>query len=91
MQIIGKIAFYVLFAYGAIRLFTGLTNVWPLLYGKSPVHAAPQVERRYYSFQPSPQMEQSQLILLVVSGLLLIGLAFFIRKKVDDKTFGKSV
>jgi hypothetical protein len=90
MQTIGKIAFYCLFAVGAVRLFTGLSHLWPLLYGttdKLPA-ASEGVPRRYYRFHAveTEPMDSSQVIILIVSGLVMIGLAYYIRKKVDEKS-----
>lgn len=94
MKTLGKIAFYILFAIGAVRLFSGLSNLWPLRYGttdKLPVNEN-NGERSYYRFDnfDAGPMDSNQVIILIVSGLVMIGLAFFIRKKVDDKTFGGS-
>jgi hypothetical protein len=88
MKTLGKIAFYLLFAFGAIRLFNGLNNLWPLLYGttdKLPV-ASDSASKRYYRFDniETEPMDNSQVIILIISGLLMIGLAFYIRKKVDE-------
>lgn len=87
MKTLGKIAFYILFALGAVRLFTGLSNLWPLLYcssDKLPVDKN-VVLRRYYRFDTveAVPMNSNQVISLILSGLLMIGLAFYIRKKVD--------
>ncbi len=85
MNTLGKIAFYVLFALGAVRLFKGMSGLWPLLYGttdKMPV-AQENGQRRYYSFEPSQSMDTSQVVILIISGLAMVALAFYIRKKVD--------
>lgn len=87
MKTLAKTAFYLLFAFGAIRLFKGLSHLWPLLYGDSakPPIMPVESQRRYYRFDYAAPMDKSQVILLIATGLAMIVLAFFIRNKMVEK------
>ncbi|MBI1227214.1 MAG: hypothetical protein GC192_18425 [Bacteroidetes bacterium] len=84
MKTLGKILFYLLFAFGAIRLFKGLNHLWPLLYGyptTQPTNIPDSGQSQYYRFDDAAPIDNSQVILLIISGLVMIVTAFIIRNK----------
>ncbi|MCC6723077.1 MAG: hypothetical protein IT258_01110 [Saprospiraceae bacterium] len=93
MKILGKIAFYCLFAFGAIRLFSGLSHLWPLLYGNAnqQLPASEGSQRRYYRFDnfEAVPMDKTQVGLMIFTGLAMILMAFYIRKKTEEGMNGE--
>jgi hypothetical protein len=82
MKIAAAIGFYVLFAIGAVRMFKGLTHLWPLLFGNKETQPLQQPNgTKYYHFEASAPMDSAQTITMIVTGLLAIAVAFYIRKK----------
>ena len=85
MKIAATIVFYVLFTIGAVRLFKVLTQLWPILFGQMEAQPLEQpVGKSYYRFEASEPMELAQIIIRIITGLLAVFVAFYIRKKSES-------